>query len=105
MTFWVPWAVDFVVALICVYFFLAGLTDGSVRPFNLGLWLVILFALAGIVGGAIPPLGAGVLVATLGSWAVGAMMAAFVVVSIVSTVLLPETKGTELDAVLSDSAR
>ncbi|OLP02463.1 MFS transporter [Mycolicibacterium porcinum] len=65
----------------------------------------IAFNLAGIVGGAIPPLVAGVLVATLGSWAVGAMMAAFVVVSIVSTVLLPETKGTELDAVLSGSAR
>ncbi|MFV8052333.1 MFS transporter [Mycobacterium sp. 48b] len=63
------------------------------------------FNLAGIVGGAIPPLVAGVLVATLGSWAVGAMMAAFVVVSIVSTVLLPETKGTELDAVSSHSAR
>lgn len=58
------------------------------------------FNLAGIVGGAIPPLVAGVLVATLGSWAVGAMMAFFVVVSIVSTVLLPETKGTELDAAL-----
>ncbi|MUL84431.1 MULTISPECIES: MFS transporter [unclassified Mycolicibacterium] len=56
------------------------------------------FNLAGIVGGAIPPLVAGVLVATLGSWAVGAMMAGFVVVSIVSTVLLPETKGAELDA-------
>lgn len=63
------------------------------------------FNLAGIVGGAIPPLVAGVLVATLGSWAVGAMMAAFVVVSIISTVLLPETKGTELDAVISASAR
>jgi metabolite-proton symporter len=57
------------------------------------------FNLAGIVGGAIPPLVAGVLVATLGSWAVGVMMAAFVVVSIVSTALLPETKGTALDAV------
>ena len=63
------------------------------------------FNLAGIVGGAIPPLVAGALVATLGSWAVGAMMAVFVVVSIVSTLLLPETKGTELDAVMSDTAR
>lgn len=62
------------------------------------------FNLAGIVGGAIPPLVAGALVATLGSWAVGAMMAVFVVVSIVSTLLLPETKGTELDAVMSDTA-
>lgn len=63
------------------------------------------FNLAGIVGGAIPPLVAGALVATLGSWAVGAMMAVFVVVSIVSTLLLPETKGTELDTVMSDTAR
>ncbi|TGB40506.1 MFS transporter [Mycolicibacterium peregrinum] len=63
------------------------------------------FNLAGIVGGAIPPLVAGALVDTLGSWAVGAMMAVFVVVSIVSTLLLPETKGTELDAVMSDTAR
>lgn len=62
------------------------------------------FNLAGIVGGAIPPLVAGALVATLGSWAVGAMMAVFVVVSIVSTLLLPETKGTELDTVMSDTA-
>lgn len=58
--------------------------------------------LAGIVGGAIPPLVAGVL---WPRWAVGAMMASFVVAGIISTVLLPETKGTELDAVVSNSAR
>ena len=53
MTFWIPWGVDFVVALICVYFFFIGLADGSVRSFNIGLWLVILFALAGVVGGSL----------------------------------------------------
>jgi hypothetical protein len=42
---------------------------------------------------------AGVLVATLGSWAVGVMMAGFVIVSIASTALLPETKGTTMEAV------
>nr|WP_232423358.1 MFS transporter [Mycobacterium sp. 155] len=55
------------------------------------------FNLAGIVGGAIPPLVAGALVASLGSWAVGLMIAFFVVVSIVCTALLPETKGAALE--------
>ncbi|OBG88494.1 MFS transporter [Mycobacterium sp. E802] len=56
------------------------------------------FNLAGIVGGAVPPLIAGVLVSDFGSWAVGLLMAVFVIVSIVSTLLLPETKGAALDA-------
>ncbi|WP_228824124.1 MFS transporter [Nocardia blacklockiae] len=55
------------------------------------------FNLAGIVGGAVPPLVAGGLVATFGGWAVGLMMALFVAVSLVSTALLPETKGVELE--------
>jgi metabolite-proton symporter len=54
------------------------------------------FNLAGIVGGAIPPLVAGALVATLGSWAVGLLIAAFVIVSIACTAVLPETRGAEL---------
>lgn len=54
------------------------------------------FNLAGIVGGAVPPLIAGVLVSTFGAWSVGALMAVFVVVSIASTLALPETKGTAL---------
>jgi hypothetical protein len=37
-----------------------------------------------------------VLVSDFGSWSVGALMAVFVVVSIASTVALPETKGTPL---------
>ena len=53
MTFWIPWGVDFVVALIFVYFFFIGLADGSVRSFNIGVWLVILFGLAGVVGGSL----------------------------------------------------
>lgn len=54
------------------------------------------FNLAGIVGGAVPPLIAGLLVSAFGPWSVGALMAVFVVVSIASTVLLPETKGAAL---------
>ncbi len=57
------------------------------------------FNLAGIAGGAVPPLIAGVLVSNFGSWAVGLLMAVFVCVSIASTLRLPETKGTQLDAV------
>ncbi|MDR3662453.1 MAG: MFS transporter [Mycobacterium sp.] len=57
------------------------------------------FNLAGIVGGAFPPLVAGPLVGALGSWAVGLMIAVFVLVSIVSTVALPETRGSDLEDV------
>jgi metabolite-proton symporter len=53
--------------------------------------------LAGVVGGAVPPLIADPLVQRCGSWAIGVMMATLVVVSLVSTYLLPETKGTSLD--------
>lgn len=55
------------------------------------------FNLAGIVGGALPPLVAGPLVTGLGSWAVGLMIAVFVLVSIACTLVLPETRGAELD--------
>jgi MFS family permease len=52
--------------------------------------------LAGIVGAALPPLIAGTLMATYGSWAIGAMLATLAAASLVCTYLLPETKGTAL---------
>jgi MFS family permease len=52
--------------------------------------------LAGIVGAALPPLIAGTLVAMYGSWAIGVMLAALAVASLVCTYLLPETNGTAL---------
>jgi metabolite-proton symporter len=52
--------------------------------------------LAGVVGGAVPPLIAGTLSATYGSWSIGVMLAALMVVSLVCTYLLPETMGTTL---------
>jgi MFS family permease len=55
--------------------------------------------IASIAGGVAPPLIAGALQATYGGWAVGAMLAAYVVVSLVCTYLLPETKGTALQSV------
>lgn len=54
--------------------------------------------LAGVIAGALPPLVAGTLLATYGSWAIGAMLAALTSVSLVCTYLLPETNGTPLGA-------
>jgi nitrate/nitrite transporter NarK len=51
---------------------------------------------AGVVGGALPPLIAGELRAAYGSWAIGLMLAALVLTSLVCTYLLPETHGTKL---------
>jgi metabolite-proton symporter len=54
--------------------------------------------LAGVAGGAVPPLIAGALQATCGGWAVGVMLAAFALASLVCTYLLPETNGSALRA-------
>ncbi|CQD19417.1 major facilitator family protein transporter [Mycobacterium lentiflavum] len=52
--------------------------------------------LAGVFGGALPPLIAGTLLATYGSWSIGVMLATLALTSLVSTYLLPETRGTSL---------
>lgn len=51
--FWIPWVIDAVIAAIAVFFFIVGLSDGSVSSFNIGLWGFILFALAVLVGGSL----------------------------------------------------
>jgi len=53
MRFWAPWSVDAVVAAVVVGFYLIGLGDGTVSPFNAMLWLGILAALAVVVGGSL----------------------------------------------------
>ena len=53
MKFWFPCAVDVVIAIIVLYFFLVGLADGSVSSFNIGLWLLILLGLGSILGGSL----------------------------------------------------
>ncbi len=52
--------------------------------------------LAGIIGAAMPTMIAGTLLATYGSWAIGAMLAALALASLVCTYQLPETNGTAL---------
>lgn len=95
-------AVLFAVAIIGIYAlayapmtsFIPELFPTRYRDSGAGLAM----NLAGIVGGAGPPLVAQPLAHRYGDWAIGLMMAALVIVSLVSTSLLPETKGTALDA-------
>ena len=54
------------------------------------------FNAGGIIGGAVPPMLAGALVASVGSWAVGLMMAVLMLVSLGCAALLPATLGTTL---------
>jgi hypothetical protein len=46
-------AFDGLIAAVFVYFFAAGLADGSVSSFNLGLWLGILAANFAVLGAAV----------------------------------------------------
>ena len=53
MTFWIPWAINAMVASVLVFFFLWGLADDSVSSFNIGLWLLMLGAAAVVLGGSL----------------------------------------------------
>ena len=53
MKFWIPWAIDAIIAAIVVFFFLWGLADGSVSAFNMELWVLILGGLAVVMGGSL----------------------------------------------------
>lgn len=47
------WIFDALLAGIPVYFFLAGLKDGSVSSFNIATWLVLLLVTAGVLAGSV----------------------------------------------------
>jgi hypothetical protein len=51
--FWTLFGIDGAVALVVLFFFLAGLGDGSVSSFNIGLWLAILAVFAAVLGGVL----------------------------------------------------
>jgi hypothetical protein len=51
--FWTLFSIDGAIALIVLFFFFAGLGDGSVSSFNMTLWLAILGGLAAILGGGL----------------------------------------------------
>jgi hypothetical protein len=44
-------SVDIVALFIALYFFFAGISDGSVSSFNIALWLAVLGGLTAVVGG------------------------------------------------------
>lgn len=46
------WVFDALLAGVPVYFFLAGLKDGSVSSFNIATWLVLLLVIAGVLAGS-----------------------------------------------------
>jgi hypothetical protein len=43
--------IDAIAATVILYFFVAGLGDGTVSSFNASLWLVTLLGLGAIIGG------------------------------------------------------
>jgi hypothetical protein len=50
--FWTLWIVDALAALIVLYFFFVGLSDGTVTSRNARLWAVFILVLAGVLGGS-----------------------------------------------------
>ena len=57
--FWLSWVVNAVIAAIVLYFFFAGLSDGSVSSFNMLLWLGLLAGAGVVVGGSLLLRGSG----------------------------------------------
>src|SRR5262245_17838868 len=51
--FWTLFSIDAVVAAIVLFFFFAGLGDGTVSSYNIVLWLAILGVLAAVIGGGL----------------------------------------------------
>ncbi|MFZ5672119.1 MAG: osmoprotectant transporter permease [Pseudomonadota bacterium] len=88
MIFWILWAVNAAVAAIVVTFFLAGLADGSVSSFNIGLWLAILAAGFVILVGSLALRGKGhavlALLLVIPAAAAGILYALFILLVIVS---------------------
>jgi MFS family permease len=56
------------------------------------------FNLGGILGGAIPPLIAAGLLTAYGSWAIGVMLALLALITLGSTLILRETRGSDIRA-------
>jgi hypothetical protein len=88
MMFKALFTIDLLIAGIVVYFFVAGLGDGSVSSFNMTLWLAILVGLAAILaaGYSLRSAGRGALanLVLLVLVVPGALYAFFLVVVIVS---------------------
>ncbi len=51
--FWFPWSVAALVAAVVLYFFVAGVADGSVSSSNILLWMGILAVVTAVIGGSL----------------------------------------------------
>ncbi|MEC4612989.1 MFS transporter [Tsukamurella tyrosinosolvens] len=85
-------------------FLVLGITYGPMASFVPELFATryrytgagLAYNLAGVLGGAIPPVIAGALLAAFGSLAVALLLIGSVITSLVSTLLLPETRASRL---------
>jgi hypothetical protein len=50
--FWILWIFSAIMALVPLYFFFVGLTDGSVTIRNISLWLIMLLIIGGVLAGS-----------------------------------------------------
>lgn len=50
--FWILWTFDALIALVALYFFLTGLSDGTVSEFNIKTWVLLLLVPFLILGGS-----------------------------------------------------
>jgi ABC-type Fe3+ transport system permease subunit len=53
MKFWIVWGIDAIIAGIALFFFVWGLSDGTVSSFNIGIWMALLAGIAIVVGGGL----------------------------------------------------
>ena len=53
MLFWLLLGLDILAASVAGYFFVEGLSDGTVSSFNIGEWIFLLAAPAAIIGGGV----------------------------------------------------
>jgi hypothetical protein len=63
--FWISWSISAVVASVVLYFFFAGIRDGSVSSFNMLLWLALVGGVVLVVGGSLVLRAAGKLMLAL----------------------------------------
>jgi hypothetical protein len=90
MLFHLLFGIDLLTALAALFFFLWGLSDGSVSSFNIGIWLLLLGGIGAVLGGGWRLRGAGYRRIAGGLLALLALPAAgFVVLFLVTVILNP----------------
>ena len=50
-TFWILWIFNALICLVPIYFFFAGIGDGTITSRNIGMWFLIMLVVAIVLGG------------------------------------------------------